>query len=84
MDTNSRGSLLVGLAGVAGFDFYVAQHLYFGYELGLEVTSRKYAEIETTYTYDNGRETSFTKVDGKSNLNFGPNVRNGIRVGIVF
>jgi outer membrane protein W len=80
----SRGNLLVGLAGVAGFDFYVAQHLYLGYELGLEVSSRKYSDIETHYTFLNGQEVLFTKVDGKSNFNFGPNVRNGIRLGFVF
>lgn len=80
---NNRGHFLVGLAGVAGCDFYVARHLYFGYELGLELSSTKLSEVETTTTFDNGRSIKVTSPD-ESTFNFGPRVRNGIRVGFVF
>ncbi|KAA9340307.1 hypothetical protein [Adhaeribacter soli] len=80
---NNRGFFLIGLAGVAGCDFYVARHLYFGYELGLELSSTKLSEVETTTTYNNGSSITI-KTPDESNFNFGPRVRNGIRVGFVF
>jgi outer membrane protein W len=83
LDGNERGNFLIGLAGVAGCDFYVAKHLYFGYELGLELSSVKYSEVETTTTFSSG-SVETEKFDSNSNFNFGPRVRNGIRVGFVF
>jgi hypothetical protein len=80
---SNRGYFLIGLAGVAGCDFYVAKHLYLGYELGLELSSRKLSEVETTTTFVNGQSVS-SKTPDQGTFNFGPNVRNGIRVGFVF
>ena len=79
----NRGYFMVGLAGIGGFDFYVARHLFVGYELSLELTNRSFSEIETTTTSSSGMVTTDT-VSGNNALAFGPNVRNGIRVGFVF
>ncbi len=81
--TADRGYFLVGLGAVGGFDFYVARHLYVGYELGMELTNRSYSEVEAITTNEAGTiETR--KNEGTSALSFGPNVRNGIRLGFVF
>lgn len=82
-DNANRGFFLVGLGAVGGFDFYVAKHLYVGYELSMELSNRSYSEIETITT-DNAGTVVTTKDEGSSALSFGPNVRNGIRVGFVF
>jgi hypothetical protein len=83
-DGSNRGFLLIGLAGVAGCDFYVARHLYFGYELGLELSSTKYSEIERTTYFTNGNSFTDPTTPDANAFSFGPRVRNGIRVGFVF
>lgn len=82
-DNTNRGFFLVGLGAVGGFDFYVAKHLYVGYELSMELSNRSYSEIETVTTDGAGVQTT-SKNEGSSAFSFGPNVRNGIRVGFVF
>lgn len=82
-DNGNRGFFLVGLGAVGGFDFYVAKHLYLGYELGMELSNRSYSEIETITIDTNGKKESKIN-EGSSALSFGPSVRNGIRVGFVF
>jgi len=79
----NRGHFLVGIGAVAGFDFYVARHLYVGYELGFEISSRTLSEIETTVEPEFGPEITTTS-DSQGTLTIGPNIRNGIRVGFVF
>ncbi|MDX5346583.1 MAG: outer membrane beta-barrel protein [Hymenobacteraceae bacterium] len=75
---NQRGYTSVGVNGVAGMDFYVARHLYVGYELGFGIHFKNEADIE--------RATSagVTVTDGDSSLDLGPRVLNGVRVGFVF
>ena len=82
-DNANRGFFLVGLGAVGGFDFYVAKHLYVGYELSMELSNRSFSEIETI-TIDGAGVQTTAKNEGSSAFSFGPNVRNGIRVGFVF
>ena len=82
-DNTNRGFFLVGLGAVGGFDFYVAKHLYVGYELSMELSNRSFSEIETVTTDGAGVQIT-SKNEGSSAFSFGPNVRNGIRVGFVF
>ncbi|MBK0403292.1 hypothetical protein I5M27_09865 [Adhaeribacter sp. BT258] len=82
-DNNSRGYFLVGLGAVGGCDFYIARHLFVGYELSMELSNRSFSEIETITTLADGTVIT-NKTDGNSAFSFGPNVRNGIRVGFVF
>ena len=65
------------------FDFYVAKHLYVGYELSMELSNRSYSEIEEI-TVDGAGNKNTKTYKGSSAFSFGPNVRNGIRVGFVF
>ena len=82
-DNSNRGFFLVGLGAVGGCDFYVAKHLFVGYELSMELSNRSYSEIETITTTADGTVLT-NKNEGNSAFSFGPNVRNGIRVGFVF
>ena len=82
-DNANRGFFLVGLGAVGGFDFYVAKHLFIGYELSMELSNRSFSEIETI-TIDGGGNKDTKVSEGSSVFSFGPNVRNGIRVGFVF
>ncbi len=74
-DTGERGNFQFGLNGIAGFDFYVARHLYVGYELGFGFNLRSDSAVEVNNIETDGKNSSFS---------IGPNVRNGIRVGFVF
>ena len=82
-DNTNRGFFLVGLGAVGGFDFYVAKHLYVGYELSMELSNRSFSEIETITT-DGAGEVKTSTSEGSSAFSFGPNIRNGVRVGFVF
>ena len=76
----TRGNTQIALNALAGFDFYVAQHLFLGYEMGFGLGIRTDSEVEHT---DAANVT--TVEDGKdSNFFISPLVRNGIRVGFVF
>ncbi|MFC5271276.1 hypothetical protein [Adhaeribacter terreus] len=79
----NRGYFLVGLGAVGGCDFYIARHLFVGYELSMELSNRSFSEVETITTASDGTVLT-TTTDGDSAFSFGPNVRNGIRVGFVF
>ncbi|RYD71195.1 MAG: hypothetical protein EOP53_24085 [Sphingobacteriales bacterium] len=70
-----RGYFQFGLNALAGFDFYVARHLYVGYELGFGVIVKSDSDV----TPDGG-----TAEAGNTHFELGPNVMNGVRVGFVF
>lgn len=78
------GSLDLGLNAVAGFDYYVANKLYLGTEIGFGVAM--HSDMTKKVTYDNieGAEDSESKVDNKSTFNVGPNVVGQLRLGWVF
>jgi hypothetical protein len=76
-----RAFFQYGLNLVGGFDFYVAKHLYLGYEIAYSVRQTKYKTIEVTT-----KPTSNNPAPDSSQKDFstGPNLINGIRVGFVF
>lgn len=78
------GSLDLGLNAVAGFDYYVANKLYLGTEIGFGVAMSK--DMTNKVSWDNvtGAQDGESNVDNKSTLNVGPNVNGQLRLGWVF
>jgi hypothetical protein len=71
-----------GVNLLGGFDFYVARHIFLGYEIAFQVFNKEYKSVDITtvgtpFPQDNpdSKETEFS---------FGPNLINGIRIGFVF
>jgi opacity protein-like surface antigen len=80
-NTTKNGSLSLGLAGVGGFDYYFADNIYLGAEIGVG--------FGFTSDFDTVSETTVEGVDNVetpngSSLNFGPIVQGRIRLGILF
>jgi hypothetical protein len=80
-NTTKNGSLSLGLAGVGGFDFYFADNIYMGAEIGVGFgfTSLSDTVQESTVS---GSET--VETPNGSSLDFGPIVQGRIRLGILF
>jgi hypothetical protein len=80
-NTTKNGSLGLGLAGVGGFDFYFADNIYMGAEIGVGFgfNSDFDTVMESTVS---GSET--VETPNGSSLNFGPIVQGSIRLGILF
>jgi opacity protein-like surface antigen len=78
------GSLDLGLNAIAGFDFYVAEKLYLGTEIGFGLAM--HSDLKKKVTHDNieDAEDSESKVNNKSTFNLGPNVVGQLRLGWVF
>ena len=81
-----RAYFSYGLNLISGFDFYIARHFYFGYELGFGFTNKKYKDIDITTlnapgsTFGGNNQSERDEND----FVFGPNLVNGIRLGFVF
>lgn len=84
--TSEPGYKSIGLNIVAGFDFYIAKHFFFGYEMLFGFTYKKYQDIVRTYTPKPGKPTYNTTYPDQtgSERNFGPKIINGIRLGYTF
>ncbi|TXI76934.1 MAG: hypothetical protein E6Q44_14705 [Flavobacteriales bacterium] len=82
--TTKGGSLDLGLNAVAGFDYYVAEKLYLGTEIGFGVGMT--SDLTNKVSYDNipGAQDSESKKDNQSKFNIGPNVVGQLRLGWVF
>lgn len=89
-DVTKGGSLNIGLNAVAGVDYYIAQNLYLGTEIGFGVAMNKdLTKKVTTQSLNqdgNALESKDTesKKDTESSLQVGPNVMGQIRLGWVF
>ena len=87
--TNTEhGYKSIGLNFVTGFDFYVAKHLFLGYEMLFGFNYIKNDAIITTVTPKPG-QTNYNSGNNSPNQNskernFGPKVINGIRLGYTF
>jgi hypothetical protein len=85
--TNSdRGFKSLGVNAVAGFDFYVAKHFYFGYEMLFGLNYIEYDDMVVTVTPKTGQTpgtNSYPELTGNE-LNIGPRIINGIRLGFTF
>ena len=82
-----RGYTKVGINAVAGFDFYLAKHFYFGYELVFGAVSTKFKNIDVinTYSQNSGPPSAGNgNTESAKDFSFGPNLVNGIRLGFVF
>jgi opacity protein-like surface antigen len=80
-NTTRDGSLTIGLNAIAGMDFYFADNIYLGAELGFG--------LAFTTLFDTVSETSVEGVDAVetpngSSFNIGPNVLPRIRLGFLF
>jgi hypothetical protein len=76
-----RGYFSYGLNIVTGFDFYVAKHLFIGYEIEFGYNHKDYTKIDITST--SGSTSDPTDYSSKES-SFGARVINGIRIGYVF
>ena len=78
-----NGYTRYGLSLFTGFDFYIAQHFFFGYEFAYSITKTnwKNVTITTTPATNNNSTNSSTK---NSIVTFGPSLMNGIRLGYSF
>ena len=64
----TAGSSSFGWTLGAGLDYYVAENLYVGLEMGLQASSVKYTDVTTDIAFANNTTMKF--VDGPSKLNF--------------
>lgn len=81
-----RGYWSVGCNVITGFDFYVSEQFYLGYELLFGLDYKGLKDIDITETYNNTQNTpDSTYPDYKEeSWTFGPRLTNGIRIGFVF
>lgn len=82
--TTKGGSLDLGINAVAGFDYYVANKLYMGTEIGFGFGMTKDMTNKVTFDGITGAQDSDSNVDNKSEINVGPNVIGQLRLGWVF
>lgn len=70
---------------LAGFDFYVVENLYFGYEFGFGAEYKKFGIIEITQDEDFSSYNENPLPETKSSSwRLAPNLINGIRIGYNF
>lgn len=83
---DERAYFSYGLNLVSGFDFYIAQNFYFGYELGFGFNKISFKDIEVTNLYATGSPSPNGNQPERNDKMFqlGPNLLNGIRLGFVF
>jgi len=81
-----RGYKSAGVNIVTGFDFYIAKHFFFGYEMLLGLNYIKYDDLVKTLTSKTDQlPGSNTYPDQTSSeTTIGPRIINGIRLGYTF
>lgn len=80
------GYTSMGINLITGFDYYIAKHLFVGYELLFGYNYIKYADIEINIT-SKPRETitnNANPTQSSQESNFGAKIVNGIRFGYTF
>lgn len=77
------GYFRYGLNLISGFDFYMAKHFFFGYEVNFGLSKTNHHELDVRQTGGNSsnNENSERK---NSTLSVGPSLMNGVRIGYVF
>ena len=80
---NQRGYSRYGLNVLTGFDFYMAQNLFFGYEMHFGFNQTSYDDIDVKQSGSNSTPTNNGNYKN-SNFSFGPKLMNGVRIGYVF
>jgi len=79
-ETTKSGSTQFGANAVGGMDYYFAQNIFFGAEIGAGILYESRGATKTEYT----TEQDDLEVPGGSSLSGGPNVNARIRLGIIF
>lgn len=79
-DTEKSGSLNFGLNAFAGVDYYFAENIYVGTELGFGFGFNMGLDTEV----DNAAAEDVVTTPGDSSFNLGPNVVGQIRLGFLF
>lgn len=74
-----RGYVNIGFHGIAGADFFIAQHVYLGTEIGFGVTWENPSNIKR----ESGDSTT-TLSEAGSNFELAPQFNSAIRLGFVF
>jgi len=82
--SGERGFFSYGLNFVTGFDFYIAKHLFIGYEMEFGFTQKNYSNIDITYSGSSSPTNSPSTDYDDREFSFGPKIINGIRIGYVF
>jgi hypothetical protein len=77
------GYFRYGVNLLTGFDFYMAKHLFFGYEINFGFTKSTQQDLEVKQS-DASSSPSNTGKTENSTFSFGPSLMNGVRVGYVF
>lgn len=76
-------TLVMGIRGVVGADYYFSKHVYLGAEAGLGFLYGKEGTTTISVTENNQTETITLKSTG-SNTQLTPSIITGVRVGFVF
>ena len=79
--TTKNGNFTVGVNALAGFDFYVAPHLYIGGEMGFGIEFM--SEFDTKTSSDQPGSKDVETPNGGA-INVGPNAKGVLRLGFVF
>lgn len=79
-----RGYVRYGLHVFTGFDFYMARHFFFGYEVNFGVSRSVLDDIEVTQTYSTGYSPANNNEVKNNSFTFGPSLMNGVRIGYIF
>jgi hypothetical protein len=73
-----------GINALAGFDYYIAKHLYLGAELGFGIMLVNPLATRIKSNADGFKEPDPSKLGKSPELRFGPNVNSAIRLGYMF
>lgn len=87
-----RGYSSFGINGIVGFDYYVSNHLFVGYEIIFEISKKWYQKIEINETnittsvpgsgYNSGQ--NYYPNTEANDFELGPKIINGFRLGYIF
>jgi len=83
MGFEERGYTSANANLLTGFDFYMADNFYIGYEIGFGFEYIKYSKVEITKDIDYPGSDLFPDIETK-NWSLGPRLLNGIRIGYNF
>lgn len=84
-ETSKSGSTTFGINAVAGTDFYFADNIYLGAEIGFGFSRTGDGDNETTYENPaEGVEDVTSTVGNQTNSGWGPNFQGTLRLGWLF
>lgn len=82
-EIEERGYWSPNINVFTGFDYYMANNFYIGYELGFGFEYFNYVNVEITQDIDYPTQLTFPENELKS-WNIGPRLLNGVRIGYNF